>query len=68
MLKFVKAHWLHTVAECNSDLTTPGKNHITKQGYGGVSYPVVSNLQLHKLEFGQAPDANCNTKQSVLKV
>lgn len=33
-----------------------------------ISYPVVSNLQLHTLEFGQATDANCNTRQSVLKV
>lgn len=32
-----------------------------------ISYPVVSNLQLHKLEFGHAPEANCNTGQSVLK-
>lgn len=33
-----------------------------------ISYPVVNNLQLHKLKFGPAPDANCNTRQSVLKV
>lgn len=33
-----------------------------------ISYSVVSNQQLHNLELGQAPDANCNTLQSVLKV
>lgn len=33
-----------------------------------ISYAVVSNLQLYKLEFGQALDANCNTRQCVLKV
>lgn len=27
-----------------------------------ISYPVVSNLQLHKLEFGQSPDGNYNTR------